>query len=145
MKRIDTAVLVVVALGISFLFGTLSHGTATAAPRPQNDTALLLQLNGEPRRWLMEDGGWSGMYGSGIQCMKIYSGDTLLLEPSAEIHLCMGQMDGGWDGGCNTTVTDPNYGVTFSTDKYLSTQNKTALICEVPTSGSANVPVFTIK
>lgn len=141
MKRlIPGAVLFAILATVCFL----STGQAHAA-RPQNDTTLLLQLNGEPRRWIMSDGGLSGMFGSGLQCMPISGGETLLLQPSAEVHLCVNQLDAGWDGGCNTTVTDLNYGAAFSTDKYLSTQNTTKMICEVPTTGSANVPAFILK
>lgn len=118
-----------------------------AAPRPISEGTLLNKINGETSRWRMTDGGASGMFGSGIQCMPIPATVSVIKAiPSAAVHLCF-PPDAGWDGGCNSTVTDINFGdpLLANTPVEIVLQQTTAQICMVPATGSANVPVFEKK
>lgn len=114
------------------------------ANRPQSDAILFLKLNGEPRRWAMSDGGQSGMFGSGVQCMNVTGGDVLKMTPLADVLICVPEIDGGWDGGCSTTATDIHYGdpAPANNPYYLVLQDSTPRVCMVPVTGSANVPAF---
>jgi hypothetical protein len=136
-----------------FGFVVMLSFTAVTANRPQNEVSVLQKLNGEAHRWTMNDGGQSGMFGSGLQCMYITPGDVLKMTPSADVVVCArgvslypdGGSDGGqWDGGCNTTVTDINYGDPAAANNpyFMLTLDTTQQVCMVPATGSANVPVF---
>lgn len=145
-------VLSAIAAGLlAFVIGAFSAPVAEA--RPPGELPLFLQLNGAPTRWVMPDGGQSGMFGSGTQCMPISSATTggcqvIKFTPSAKVHTCTGTLD----AGCVTTVTDPNYGdpVAADTPTYMvlpDNLGNTASnwLCQVPATGSANTPVFCMR
>lgn len=147
--------LTILAVMAGLLFGfALVLGTAEAAPPRPTQPMLDQQLNGEPRRWRMVDAGWSGTFGSGVQCMPVQdtaAGSCAVIEmyPSAAAFLCMGQAlegtTGPWDGGCLTTpTTDPNYGTPLAatTLKTVVLKPDTTTICVVPSTGSVNNPVW---
>ncbi len=146
------------ALALAFTVG-LGLSVATASPasavtaamlaRPPGEFPLFLQLNGEATRWVMPDGGQSGIYGSGIQCMPVPppgatgNGVVLKFQPSAAAFLCVGTLD----GGCYSNVLDPNYGdpIAAATNYYVVLRDQTAAICQVPLTGSVNTPVFRMQ
>lgn len=129
---------------------------AAFAVRPGSDLALFLRLNGQPTRWVMADGGASGMFGSGQQCMTVQPNDVLKLTPSAAVYLCTpsptgktmttGDSPGAWDGGCSSTATDVQMGdyVGANVEHYVVTGDATN-ICQVPSTGSVNTPVYRMQ
>lgn len=141
-----------VALGLAV--GGLVLLATSAEARPPSGPVLDQFTQGEPRRWRMVDAGWSGTFGSGVQCMPVqdaYAAGCSVIEmyPSAAAFLCMGQaspeLTGPWDGGCLTTpTTDPNYGspLAATTLKTVVLNSSTNTICVVPSTGSVNNPVW---
>lgn len=61
--------------------------------------------------WVMADGGASGTYGSGRQCVAVDKGAVLKLDVKSGIMICLGQ-DSYWDAGCviDPAVTELNNG-----------------------------------
>ncbi len=116
------------------------------AARPSSEFGMLTQLNGQPERWLMADGGPSGMFGPSRACMPVTAGDTILIQPFNAIQLCVQSTD----GGCNTTVTDENYGVYLpaAVDRFMvlnmtrtnsdGTATAVSNICSVPAPGQGD-------
>lgn len=87
------------------------------------------------------------MYGSAASCIPIPANVNIVkIVPSAAVHICF-PPDAGWDGGCSNSVTDVNYGdpVAANSNYYVTLQGSTNVICSVPATGSANVPVFQVK
>lgn len=129
---------------------------AAFAVRPGSDLALFWRLNGQPTRWVMADGGASGLFGSGQQCMTVQPNDVIKLTPSAAMYLCVpsplgktmttGDSPGTWDGGCSSTATDVQAGdyVGANVEHYVVTGDATNL-CQVPVTGSVNSPVFRMQ
>lgn len=122
--------------------------TSAVLARPPGEFSMFTMLNGEPTRWTMPDGGQSGMYGSGIQCMPVpppgvTGGVVLKMQASAAAYLCVGSTD----GGCNTTVTDINYGdpLAASTNVFVILRDDTTRVCQLPVTGSVNTPVFRMQ
>lgn len=127
---------------------------AFMAARPGNEYLLLLNLNGEEVRWVMADGGVSGMYGSGQQCMPVAQlpaacNSTIEVVPTAPINLCerstsVGQ---GWDGGCNTIVGDMNFGIPLQpyVSKFIVLRSQTTHLCQAGDAGSVVTPVFGLQ
>lgn len=136
-----------------------------AAGRPGTELNLLTGLNGEEVRWTMFDGGQSGMYGSGLQCMPVAdlpaaANGVVELQPLQPIVLCersttrlpVMAADGGvlvprWDGGCNQIVGDPNFGVQLqpSAPKYVVLRADTTHLCQASDAGTANTAVFAVQ
>lgn len=145
----------VVGIAGGHFIANLLVGEAWA--RPQTGLVLDWLNNGEARRWRMADAGWSGTFGSGVQCMAVQDStaagcSVIELYPSAAAFLCMGQASdsatGPWDGGCVTTpTTDPNYGepLAATTLKKVVLQPTTSTICIVPSTGSVNMPVWCMR
>ena len=131
---------------------------ALAVSRPGNEYLLLTLLNGQENRWGMSDGGVSGMYGTGQQCMPlagvpVSSNGVLEVMPTVPINLCMRstallQGPGGttWDGGCNAIAGDINFGVPLQpyVPKFVSIGTATHL-CQVSDGGTAATPVFALQ
>lgn len=125
--------------------------------RPSSEFGMLQQLNGEPQRWLMADGGPSGMFGPSMSCMPVLATGprVLLLQPLNNTLVCIMPTD----GGCNATVTDENYGMFLpaQVDRYivlddyrvnsLGTQMAVNAICSLPAAGSLDggVVVFGLR
>ncbi len=129
-----------------FIGALLSGALLLMAARPGSEFGMLMQLNGQPQRWLMADGGPSGMFGPSKACMPVTGGDVLLIQPFNGIQLCVQPTD----GGCNTTVTDENFGVYLpaAVDRFVvldlyransdGTQTAVTSICSVPAPGSGD-------
>lgn len=152
MRRKLAVLSLVVGLFVGFVLMVATAAQA-APPRPTGNQLDQL-IPGESRRWRMADAGWSGTFGSGVQCMAVQDStangcSVIEMYPSAAAFLCLGQasdtLTGPWDGGCLTTpTTDPNYGVPLAatTLKTVVLQPTTTTICVVPSTGSVNNPVW---
>jgi hypothetical protein len=97
------------------------------AARPQSDLQLFTQLNGQPVRWRLPDGGSSGLYAaSGIAYASLDGGllngqafqpNVVLFVPETPTNICIRpSVDSNgrrmaWDGGCNMIAGDENFGV----------------------------------
>ena len=140
-------------LAFTLLFIPTYSYLAHAQSRPSTEAAMLQPLNGEPTRWFMSDGGASGMYGSGQQCMSVDGGSVLKMNPTADAYFCFrtslsdGGYANGWDGGCNTIAGDINCGdlAVGGQPYFIILQSTTNKICQVPASGSVSTPVFKMK
>lgn len=143
LKTAGLAVLILAA-GAALLGATFN--------RPYNDLQLFTMLNGQPIRFVMPDGGASGMFGSGQQCMAVTPGDVMKLTPPAAIYLCLPSPTaaGGtgvvWDGGCNSTATDMNMGdyIGSNVEHYVVNKDAT-FMCQMPVTGSVSTPVFRLQ
>lgn len=115
MRRSALIVGVVLAAGLAMAVGEDLH-------RPGSVGDLLMQLNGTPMAWRMQDGGASGFYGTGLKCTTVDKGAVLQLDITTGIFICMGQTD-YWDAGCviDPAVTELNNGFRGweNTTKYL--------------------------
>lgn len=111
-----------------------------AAPRPQSPGPVITLLNGQPTRWVMADGGLSGMYGPGVQCMVAPAGAVVKLNPLNAIHLCVRPTD----GGCTATATDQNYGdyLAAQSPHWVVLRDDAAdggeVLCSVPAAGQGD-------
>ena len=164
MRKLSAFLVYAVGLATLSLLGLQVGKAIASAPspqpvlgavslRPNNVTALLTILNGQPIRFQLPDGGPSGMYGSGEQCMAVTPGLIYKLTPPSPIYLCTPSPTAGngasgttWDGGCNSTAADMNMGdyIGANVEHYVNTKDCTT-ICQVPASGSVNTPVFLMQ
>lgn len=123
------------------------------AARPGNEFILLTELNGQEVRWTMADGGQSGMFGSGTQCMPLAqipaaANLTVQVNPLNPINLCVrSSLAGTWDGGCSMTATDVNFGVPLQpfVPKFILLSSTATHLCQVSDAGSATTPVFSMQ
>lgn len=158
MKRFSLAVAAVVVVPLLM------------AARPGTEFDLVTQLNGQPTRWTMPDGGRSGMFSaSNIACMPLTNATTiingvavrpikpnvLLIIPITAGNLCVrpNSTSTYWDGGCNAYYPgDENYGAPMAPgvpqyivpDKMVTdTTGSAAGLCFSGDAGTVVVPVWT--
>ena len=111
------------------------------ATRPNSDVALNTVLNGQRARWVMVDGGLSGMFGAGLQCMPLSQSSHMGIEvlPTTPVNVMMFPQEGRyWDGGMGVAVTDENYGEALQPwlpRKYIP-QIGVQFLCETSDAGS---------
>ncbi len=120
-----------------------------ASGRIGGEFPMLLQLNGTPNRWVLPDGGRSGIWaasgqacadlaGSGAQAVMIITGTptNLCFQPSTVNPL--------WDGGCNTIDTDQNFGVPVQAwvPQYVVLDPAAQYICGASDAGVVRAPIF---
>jgi hypothetical protein len=133
------------ALAFSFFFALIA-AVALAASRPPSDFALNLMLYGHPTRFVMADGGVSGMYGTGLQCMPITGGKVYLLEGHTNFNLCVRPTPDGvtWDGGCNHVIGDLNFGTELParTPQYVTPWESATHFCQVTDAGTGSTAVW---
>lgn len=124
---------------------------ALMAARPGTEKDLMTNLNGEEVRWVMADGGISGMYGTGQQCMPVASipaacNNVVEVVPTVPINLCERStaLAERWDGGCSTITGDKNFGVPLQpyVSKFIVLRNTTTHLCQVGDGGTAATAVF---
>lgn len=127
---------------------------ALMAARPGSEYSMLTLLNGEEVRWTMADGGQSGMFGTGQQCMPVASlpaaaNSTVEVVPTVPINLCERSTSAfpPWDGGCNTIAGDINFGVPLQpyVSKWILLRSSTTHLCQVTDAGTAVTPVFSMQ
>ena len=105
------------------------------AARPASDLQLFTQLNGQPVRWVLPDGGQSGLFtqfdagaANYVTCAALDGGslngvafkpNALMFMPEVPVNICIRpqvDMNGRqmtWDGGCNGTTNDINGGTAW--------------------------------
>lgn len=111
--------------------------------RSGSELSLFLTLNGERSRVLQTDGGGSLLWvaDGGIGSFAITGGLVYYLENVGTVvcHLCNPGPDQlTWDGGCNSTPSDPNYGfpVPVGGYRWISTRDGTTTLKAVSGSGA---------
>lgn len=149
MKRI--ALFVVVA---ALFMGVVPNVAPLLVGRTGSELGLFLLLNGERTRSLQADGGGLMLYtaDAGIASVTVTGGSVLYVENpgSNACHLCGPNADSTWDGGCNTTAGDINYGSPISSSggqRWISLRDTTTTLKAVPASGSTTcaLPVFIMR
>ena len=135
---------------------------ALTAARPGNEAQLIQQLNGQPSRPVMPDGGAWGVFTifdggplNNFACAPLtglvnnvggaISANVLLLSPLSQYNVCVQPSINGplWDGGCNTIPTDPNYGVPLQAiPQYVTPDSAARTICAVSDAGSIQMPLW---
>jgi len=112
--------------------------------RSGSELSLFLTLNGERSRPVQVDGGGLRLVttDAGLAEVIVSGGSVYYLENvgSTACHLCGPNPDQlTWDGGCNTTVADVNYGFPLPVGGYrwISLRDSTSLLKAVPASGTA--------
>ncbi len=149
--------------------GLLAIGVALAAARPGSEQELIQALNGQQVRWLLPDGGPSGVFtvsdggaANNMGCMPILGGTypggvpaspkVLVFVPLQPLNVCMQQnvftpAPGQWDGGCNTNPASINYGVPVpvGVPQYITPDSTMRQLCFVGDGGSLAVPVFSTE
>lgn len=137
--------------------------------RPGTEYNLLIQLNGQPTRWVMPDGGRSGVFtaydggaANATACMPLTGATTgggvpitpnlVLFVPLGAVNFCErpSAISPFWDGGCNGNPLDENFGVPLAAlvpqyttpDSVASTQGK---LCFYSDAGYLAVPAWTVQ
>jgi hypothetical protein len=148
---------------VAVLFGA---ATVALAARPGSEFQLLTQLNGQPLRWTMPDGGASGIHVAAANaCMPIFGAKMIqnsnpatpvfpsiimFIPPTNGMHVCLRPSTSStyWDGGCNAYYpSDLNYGmpVAQGVPQYITPDNLAAavgLLCVAGDAGSIDMPVW---
>jgi hypothetical protein len=130
---------------------------ALMAVRPGTEFQLFQQLYGNPQRWVMSDGGASGIFvSSGQACISLVTaasplipGQTLMFVAETPSNVCVQKAQLGlpWDGGCNTTDTDVNFGVPIQpwVPQYIGPDNNATSICAASDGGSVRIPIWRMQ
>lgn len=128
------------------LTAALAAVTMLTAARPGNEFNLVTQLNGQDVRWTMSDGGQSGMGGTSCMSLSTLPGaanGVVDVVPAAPINLCVVNAsavgDAAWDGGCNTYVGDPNFGLPLQgyVSKVVVLKTTATHLCQATDAGAA--------
>lgn len=132
------------------------------AARPGTEQQLVQQLNGQPVRLVMPDGGPWGIFttydagtANNFACapltgMKNNIGATvvpniIVVSPQQGINLCMMPSINGprWDGGCNTVQRDINYGLPLAqVPQYLTPDTAATTVCAITDAGFLSLPIW---
>ena len=136
------------------------------AARPGNEQQLIQQLNGQPSRWTMPDGGRSGVFTvfdggalNNLACVNIsgatnsagqaVSANVILLVALGPANVCVrpSVFSPLWDGGCNTIPWDENYGVPVpaGVPQYITPDSAARSLCAVGDAGFLAVPLWTVQ
>ncbi len=149
------------------IIAVLCAGAAVMAARPGSEQELIQSLNGQQVRWKLPDGGAAGVFtvsdGGALNnagCMPVTGGTypggvpavpkVLVFIPLQALNVCMQPnvfAPVQWDGGCNTTPTDINYGVPVpvGVPQYVTPDSTMRQLCFVGDGGSLAVPVFSTE
>lgn len=151
-----------VGLAVLLIGAAIGLAATARAARPAPDE-LIQQLNGQPTRWLMPDGGASGVFttsdgGTANQtaCMlltgatslsgKTITPNVLVFVPMQPENFCVqpSSIAPSWDGGCNAVPTDVNYGtpVQVGVPQYITPDVAATRLCFTTDGGSISQPVF---
>ena len=129
----------------------LIAAVALAATRPAGELQMFTMLNGHPTRWVMTDGGVSGMYGTGIQCVPLTTCasatcSTLLVVPTAPVNVMLRPSPNQtWDSGMSQVVGDLNFGEPLQpwVPRYFVPHGGATHLCQTTDAGSsAATPVW---
>jgi hypothetical protein len=132
------------------------------AARPGTEQQLVQQLNGQPIRVRMSDGGAWGIFttydagtANNFACAPLtgltnnvgasVSANVLVFIPLAQLNVCVMPSVNGpmWDGGCNTIPSDINYGwpVAANVPQYITPDSVATRICAVSDAGFIQLPI----
>lgn len=135
---------------------------ALTGARPGTEQQLVQQLNGQPVRPVMPDGGAWGIFttydagpANNFGCAPLtglrnnaggtISPNLVLLSPQQGINICVAPSINApmWDGGCNTLPRDYNYGVPLATvPQYITPDSAARSICAVTDAGFLSLPLW---
>lgn len=143
------------------------------ATRPGNEQQLVQQLNGQPSRFNMIDGGNSIVYvaSGSTACMPITGAYTygtpmmqwdagvsvnnprdvnvLMFVPPVPVLVCIrpSTLAPRWDGGCNHFPGDENMGVPLpaGVPQYITPDSAARSLCVVQDAGAIAMPVWTVQ
>lgn len=144
------------------VIAALAVGTVLMAARPVSELQLFNQLNGQPTRWRLFDGGASGIFAAGVSnCFPFDGGvmtgsndpyvpNVLMLVPQQPVNVCVRpQLNPSgaalpWDGGCNGNYGDINFGVQLQpfAPNYIVPHAKATHVCSASDAGAHQVPVW---
>lgn len=148
------------------IIAALAAGVALMAARPGTEQQLIQQLNGQPTRWVLPDGGRSGVFtefdggvGNNFGCMSLTGGkavingtlqnvtpNVLVMVALTPSNVCLRPSVSStvWDGGCNTNPRDENYGVPMpvGVPQYETPDSRATALCVVSDAGIVNFPVW---
>lgn len=142
------------------LLAVAALAVAFMAARPGNEFNLLTQLNGQPSRWVMPDGGRSGAFSAtSSACMRLtpatnsvgaaVSPNVVVFIPLTAVNVCIrpSVFSPAWDGGCNTIPGDENYGVPLAAGvpQYFVPDNAATTLCAVSDAGTVVIPAWTVQ
>jgi hypothetical protein len=135
----------------------------TLAARPGTEQQLIQQLNGQPVRVKMADGGAWGIFtqydggsANSFGCAPMtgltsntggaVSANVVVFVPLVPVNVCMMPSVNGraWDGGCNAIPTDLNYGMPLTTGvpQYMTPDSVATSICAVSDAGFVSMPMM---
>lgn len=144
------------------LVALLSVGAALMAARPGSEFQLVTQLNGQPIRVRMADGGAWGVFtvsdggaANSFGCAPItnlvnvvggaVSANVLVFVPLQAMNFCVMPSAQAplWDGGCSVVPTDINYGwpVAAGVPQYVTPDSVAQQICFTTDAGSITQPI----
>ena len=132
------------------------------AARPGSEWTLVQQLNGQPVRLVMADGGLAGIAGAGTAnvCIPIttlkntlnqtQAANVFMFVPlSSSINFCVQPSIAHprWDGGCSSVVNDINYGTPAAQNvpQYFTPDSKARHFCAVGDAGTIIVPLWWVE
>lgn len=135
------------------------------AARPGTEFNLVTQLNGQPTRWTLPDGGRSGVFSATTSgCMTLSTPTTiingtstrafvpnvLLIVPGTPGGLCIrpSTQSTYWDGGCTSySPTDENFGVPMAVGvpQYIVPTTGATAICFHGDAGTVSVPIWGVE
>lgn len=144
------------------IIAVLGLGAATMAARPGNEAQLIQQLNGQPVRLVMPDGGPWGIFttfdgglANNTACAPLVglrnnigasvSGNVVFLSPQQAVNVCVQPSINGpyWDGGCNLSPRDLNYGLPLAAvPQYVTPDSAARTICAVGDAGFLSLPLW---
>ncbi len=114
------------------IIAALAGAVLLMAARPVSELQLMTQLNGQPIRWTLADGGPSGLFSqfdagslNSVACVPLvgtlngqaFTPNVIELLPEVPMNVCIRPMVGlngvalPWDGGCSGATTGVNGGV----------------------------------
>jgi hypothetical protein len=144
------------------LVALLSLGALLMAARPGTEQQLVQQLNGQPVRPVMADGGPWGIFttydagtANNFGCAPLtglrnnvgasVSANVLVFIPLQPLNVCVMPSVNGplWDGGCTTIPNDINYGwpVAAGVPQYITPDSVANTICVVSDAGFISLPI----
>ena len=144
--------------------GVLGLAALVMAARPGNEFQLIQQLNGQPARVFMPDGGVWGVfteYDAGTLnnrgCMPLtgitnnvgtaVQANVLVVVPLTPSNVCVvpSVVNPWWDGGaCATNPRDQNYGIPIpvGVPQYITPDSAARYLCVVTDAGFVQLPAW---
>jgi len=143
MKKLLPMVgLLALALPLMAMLSPSAVVSSSLQSRTPDQLQLFHLLNGERERPVQSDGGGLLLFvnDGGLATATVSGGSVYYFENTGTVgcHLCTPQPDQAtWDGGCNSTVANPNYGkwVDAGSGTIISTRDSTTLIKAIPVAG----------